>query len=370
MLPATTIVGNAEKTTARLAGKGIQVVRDRFSAGDPSVESSWYTVISFPSKTGFHYFHDSRLTSEGAVYHGLLIDQAKTEEKFGSPAGILPQDFFQDYGGTTICFPFSHMGWQYGSFVYRNGELLCAPDDPMLNRTVRGIAYFDDQGWVPYELVLRDGQLATKPTPRVSLNGAPLLWNHEAVDSRELFGSDRILADWRNVFNFGVGTDPEIYTLVRYFSQYLTADHGIALLDRSKQVDITIPLGEIPEIVISRTKQLIQDNRSMRLLETANSLTWSLQNIPLNRIPMTVLATDSTGQLSVLIFEGRLMDSPGLTLNEVTDFCLNKRWKTAHLLCAGGDSCIYLNEQAGVTLLSRPSGGEIRRTPDILGFII
>ena len=315
--------------------------------------------------------------------NGLLIDQKKTQEEWGSSPGIKPEDWMtkEDDSLTPslymLSFPATNTFWQKGEFFIKHGKVLRLPEDETLTRTFEMLTLTDD-GWSAQDISLVNGEAQNSTdTINIGMSMPLVVKNASVIPQSQLVaqGRFRALADLRNFVDFSVGAaeDPEFnfrfFDLVRRFQpSTLSGARRIAY-----EGGIAVVRANVSRVEAEEFKAIIEDKR------------WGLENFfrvaeigdkekptkvviqgpfPPNRTPVTIIGHDYEGKLIAGFFNGRQKDSSGVTFDEAATIMKEKGAVNAGIGAAGGDVAVILKTTDDTNPLFVPSNRfEILNSP-------
>jgi hypothetical protein len=307
----------------------------------------------------------------------LLIDQKKTEEMWnGVSVGIPPEEFIKDEPVETIAFDATNAGWQKGAIWIKNGQLLILPNEKdTLSGKFSTLAMNSQGDWFDTILSIRDGKIDQKSNSSVNqivigFTMPKILQDGRILPLEEYIGDPRLLADFRNVFDFAVGKQfPDKYwSLLRGFLPH-TEFAGKRLI-RGDTTVIRNPSIKTPDATNRLEELIVQAGLTETIIPNYN-LDQSIARIiiakklPKNRIPLMGLGYSNERRLIVVCVDGRQPGiTVGATIEETAYIMLENGIRTGFIGSAGGDVIVATNT---VGFLNSPSNKSVSRpVPSVL----
>ncbi len=307
--------------------------------------------------------------------NGLLIKQKSTIEKWGSiPVGIRPEEFIKSELLDTIAFNPTNAGWQREAFWVKEGKLLMLPNDM---KTLSGkftILGMNKQGeWFDTSVNIHNGRIDPDAESNISkiqigFSMPKVLQNGRVLPLEEYIGDPRLLADFRNVFDFAGGKQlpSEYWLLIRRFlptkefagkrlirgDVVVTRDSTVKSSDVTDQLEVLVAQAGLSNTICLN----YNSGRSLARIAIVKTL-------PKNRIPVFGLGFNKEKQLVVVCIDGRQQNiSVGATLEEAASIMRENDISNGYIGSAGGDVIIATNSSR---FLNIPSSVN-RTVPSVL----
>lgn len=334
------------------------------------------TTLHTSSSSNFDLFYDNDLVEKGIVLEtsGLLINQAETSASLGRDAGFKPDSIFKESDTNKIAIPGNHFGWQTGAFIIADGNIVLIKNDKESLTGEFDVMTFEDK-WSSVHISIKNGKLELddeKKLQKVHIGfSAPLiLKGGEVVDTRSLLADPRILADSRNVIDFGNGQilSSDLAQMIRKVIP--TTKLGIDRLVRGDTVvqRLKTPLNNEEFLKI---KNLIKENNLQEFLQIDMSSSGHqrfivLKDLPLQKMPFMSYGYTNEGSLIAVAIDGRQEGSRGVTIQELAGIMKQKGAVTAALMVGGADVSVVSKTNLNVEILNSPSTVDNRSQKRVL----
>jgi hypothetical protein len=316
--------------------------------------------LRVPAATEASLRIDGRFAELGIETCGRLVDFAATGECWGEPVGRFPEELIAATppGSVGIC-P-TNFGWQHGAFLVDRGRIVAVRGDASLDGPFLVIGR-DEHGWAAHTVQL-EGARPARPEDAervrslaVGLEVPAIVREGRPVPRREWIVHRRLLADLRNAFDFahgrGIELDPELWVELRR-----------ALPDRETSALALEAGGDSREVRALRDPHRLRGLLAAARLDhvsvvDAGGISEVVVRGPLSatRLPLVGLGVTADGDLDVTVVDGRRLDCPGATIDELARCMVERGVVTGGLGSAGSDVAFVERTATGVELRNTPS---------------
>jgi len=331
------------------------------------------TVLRPSSAASFQILIDPRFTERGIVLDNKrLISQPATQKAWqGETVGKPPEEFVQTVGAERNAFHPTNALWQTEAFYVKDGHLeFVGNDKDVITGNFTVLGYKDGQ-WGIHNVSLNNGQPDEEHAQalqdmKVGFD-IPLLVKDGEVQPLETYiGHPRLLADYRNVFDFAAGKQlPAEYWLHIRSLLPQTEEEGKRLLHAESVV--TDSEGVLGPTEVAKLKKIIAEfglDNTLKIDELGDATRLQIASkLPFNRIPLFGIGHDAKNNLVVVAIDGRQTNSAGATLEEAAMIMKDNGIINGGLGSAGGDVWIVGKDNHTV---NSPSLQNSRPVPSVL----
>lgn len=334
-----------------------------------------YTVLKVLPQARVEIKYDEELINGGVKLGagGLLIDQEATNLSLGRAAGKLPEVFIAGNSEETVAICPTNFGWQKKAFLIDKGRLVLIRNDREEISGSFGVIGLSQGKWEHFQVDLKKGvpvSLSAVTKLDLGFNLPLILREGEPLSLKEIIDDPRFLADFRNVFDFGVGKElPSNFWLYLRSLMPTIRAAGRRLVEGKSVVVRRSGLSFEQAIAFA---SIIKDNQLEDWLQVdirrGIPRISVFKNLPLNRIPVVGVGFDNERRLLVMAVDGRQEKSAGATIQELARLMKAEGAIFAGLGCAGGDVAIVAKTQKRTEVLTSPSnkGQTTRPVPSVL----
>jgi len=339
---------------------------------------SLITVVRSTPGSEFYFKYDDDLRTVGinTEANGLLIDQAKTAEKLGHPAGYQPEGYLEGVDDG-LAIMTGHFGWQSGAFMIEDGNLtLLKNDEGKLVGNFSMLVEKDGQ-WHFDTVGINKGKLLDSNIEKVAgsygFNGPQIVRNGEAVPVGEIMSDPRIVADPRNVFDLSAGrdVDPSFFQDIRKVAISNMALRGLA---KGALVTMNVPYDketyDAHHRVMSEAKS---HGLPLKANFDGNNYRYAItEKLPTQKMPIMGYGCDKDGNLVIVAVDGRQPGSAGVSIDQLSELMVGEGIIDGILGGGGGDVAVVKKDHSGIEILNSPSNVDkagqrvTRRVPNVM----
>jgi hypothetical protein len=342
----------------------------------PDGKTANVVSVSVLENADFKLGYDRDFVHRGIVLEegGLLINFAKTQDRWSRPAGQKPEDFLKNLPEGTVAVCPSNWGWQKGAFLIEDGQMVAIKNEAEELSGNFEVIYLGEKGWNSQSLQVEKGKAVESiKNMKIGFSMPLILKDGEVREILDYIGDQRLLGDLRNVFDFAAGEKlpADFWVLLRKFLP-VTCPAG-KRLGRGDKVVISLEPEAVTEEEIKRFQEIVSEHRLEDILTVSRNNQGRprmgiISDLPMNRIPVVGIGITENGGLVIASIDGRQENSAGATIEELAIFLKEKGAVTAGLGCAGGDVAILNKAIEGSQIINSPSnpGNQTRPLPSIL----
>lgn len=337
----------------------------------PDGKNTIATVIKPTKRAKFDLRIDSRFVDRGIVLDNRrLISQSGTKNDWNAESvGIKPEDFIHGDNPALALDP-TNAGWQKEALWVNNGEpVLIANDKGNLSGDFDIFGLTQEGEWTTEKVRFSHGKPESQDGERIKnfrlgFDIPIILRDGSVLPMEDYIGHPRLLADARNIFNYGVADNlqGEFWQLIR---PYLAETRSAT--SRLQKRSLIVTSAVVPEQDTERLKRIIDESgmkdtffvrRNPDIPERSQLLIKG--ELPLNRIPLFGIGYDTGHNLVIVSFDGRQKESAGATLHEASYIMKDSGIITGGLGSAGGDVAVVDNKG---NILNSPSSADRKSRP-------
>lgn len=337
-----------------------------------------------------------------------LVNFKTTEELFGRVPGIKPETFLERIKDGVLAICPTNFGWQEGCILVQNGQLILIKNDrdgkvtamkqkadgvyeeAVIHKSKKLSGKFNvfaqceverdgekKKEWEVREVELKEGKVLIPEGGEDPLKGIlvgfsmpKIVDNGRVVGLKEIIGDPRLMADLRNVFDFGFGhgtnLPDEYWVLIKNFLPRSEAQARAILEGKTIEVTVDDKQQQLTRKQFKRMQQIIKDNNlgyALSLSEVRShqrrwyqvwdylpsrrgSVSQQLRitggTLKPNRMPIVVIGIGEDKNLIITLADGRWSDNAGLSISEAAECAIANGAVVAGLGSAGGDEALVV----------------------------